>query len=72
MSKKKESLTKAHFNCVAKTRYRNERVATIRAKQIGKRRGVELWVYKCPECKGWHLTSRVSNRPVVDDFEVIA
>lgn len=72
MSKKKESLTRAHFNCVAKTRYVNERIATIRAKQIGKRRGVALWSYKCPECKGWHLTSRVQNRPVIDDFEVIA
>jgi len=71
MSKKKVPVSKAHFNCVAKTRYVSERIARIRARQVGKRRNIELWAYKCPECKGWHLTKRWQNRPVADEFEVI-
>lgn len=72
MSKKKVSVSKSHFACVAKTRYVSERIANIRAQQVGKARGVKLWSYKCPECKGWHLTKQSRARNVVDDFEVIA
>lgn len=73
MSKKQLQTSKQHFNCVAKTRYVSERIAEIRAQQVGKRRGIRLWSYKCPECKGWHLTKRQQvSRNVADEFEVIA
>jgi hypothetical protein len=52
------------FNCLNKRRFSDEyaaRAATqARLQQIGEKDG--LAVYRCPECSGWHMTSRHSRR----------
>jgi hypothetical protein len=51
--------------CTGKQRYADE--ATARA--IGMSRhaasGTALWVYACPQCRGWHLT-RCDNGPAAN------
>jgi hypothetical protein len=50
---------KAVVNCEAKRRYSNDTQARAAAMISLERHdeGVSaLWVYKCPECFGWHLT----------------
>lgn len=46
--------------CLSKVRFPDEYVARARAQQVidmqGERIGA-LWVYQCPNCRGWHMTS---------------
>lgn len=46
--------------CEAKRRHPDEllaRAAAMRAIEIHNETD-RLWVYQCPECRGWHLTKR--------------
>lgn len=52
---------KAVVNCLAKNRYTDDTQARAAAMASLERHdeGVsELWVYKCKECHGWHLTKQ--------------
>ena len=42
-------------DCRRKTRYASEREADDAAYRA-RMEGVELWIYQCPWCHGWHLT----------------
>lgn len=44
--------------CLGKKRYRTLGFAEDLAKKIKKEREVELYVYSCPSCQGFHLTKR--------------
>ena len=44
--------------CYRKRRFHSELDARLKAMEIEQRRSVRLGVYKCPLCKGWHLTSK--------------
>lgn len=64
---------KALVTCEGKNRYPDDigaRAAAMDALQrYGNKEGVTaLWVYKCGECDGWHLTKQ--RRP--DKFKVTA
>lgn len=45
-----------HGQCGRKTRYSSELHAESRAASLGARYGVDLRVYHCDLCGGWHLT----------------
>lgn len=51
------------MNTCTKIRYRDRIAALLalsnaRAKDGSRRKKLEQRVYRCPTCKGWHLTSR--------------
>lgn len=46
-----------HGSCGRKNRYRTERDALATALRAMRRGAPPLWVYPCPLCGGWHLTS---------------
>lgn len=50
------------FNCLKKRRFGDEYAARAAAQErlqfLGRKDG--LAVYRCPECRGWHLTSQKS------------
>lgn len=58
------------MKCV-KTRFRDEVGAKIALSQIAvsdKAKRREVRVYKCPKCRGWHLTSQPKkNAPTLED-----
>jgi hypothetical protein len=41
-----------------KKRYGTKKIALAKAKQTEKLNPIKLDIYKCPECKCWHLTKR--------------
>ena len=47
------------LNCQAKRRYPDEYTARASALFALSEnwRAPALWIYRCPHCKGWHLTS---------------
>jgi hypothetical protein len=53
-------LKKTVANCLKKRRFTDEIAARAAAMVALKEAGLELrrglWVYRCPECQGWHLT----------------
>lgn len=51
-------LNAEQMKCQLKNRYVSERVALLQAARAEVDRGAVLHVYRCPHCKGWHLTSR--------------
>lgn len=61
MVKRKEpwSDPAAARGCDRKQRYASSAEAKARGRHsLTFQRNECLWVYKCPHCKGWHLTSR--------------
>ena len=54
-----------HQPC-GKGRYPTERAAIKIALRSSLRSGTALRVYRCPDCHGWHLTSRKSWAPTPD------
>lgn len=49
--------------CLLKIRHRSEEKALSRAARAVSRNGARrLRVYRCPACRGWHLTSRTRRR----------
>ena len=44
------------MRCEDKHAYPTKAIAKQHAAQCLKARGIELFVYKCPHCKAWHLT----------------
>lgn len=46
--------------CMRKFRFVSRRVAESRAAE---NTAVKLYVYKCPDCKGFHLTKREPRKP---------
>ncbi len=54
-----------HFRakgCYRKKRYASEEMATAVASNARLKRNVNLRVYCCYECGGWHVTSRIKNK----------
>ena len=53
-------LKKTVSNCINKMRFADEFAARAHAMRVltGHRSRANLWVYRCPECNGWHLTKR--------------
>lgn len=49
---------KMYRSCLRKCAYRTERIATNKALEIEKERGVKLYVYYCPICGHYHLTHK--------------
>lgn len=49
-------LAAARGSCLKKSRYSTEGLAERVAAKAKKARGVELRVYYCPTCYGYHLT----------------
>jgi hypothetical protein len=52
------AMTMAKCPCPYKGVYSTEKRAKHAAAVRGKKNGVKLNVYKCPGCRGWHLTSQ--------------
>lgn len=50
--------TRSEWSCRRKHRYESLRIAQDRARELGAKAGKILWVYHCPECKKYHLTSQ--------------
>ena len=49
---------RGHSSCGRKVRYVSEVVALRTAiANMRRDRDIKLWVYQCPYCSGWHLTS---------------
>jgi len=49
------------LTCLSKQRWCDELAARAGAMHALERPGntiTRLWVYACPECRGWHLTSK--------------
>lgn len=49
------------YGCLSKIRYPDEavaRAATAHHLEHGSSEAVELWVHRCPHCRGWHTTKR--------------
>lgn len=46
--------------CPIHLKYRHpDRFSALRAARlVGKRKGIKLYVYRCPYCRHWHLTRR--------------
>lgn len=44
--------------CFSKTRHATKEEAERHADYLWETEGLELKVYKCPICNGWHLTSK--------------
>ena len=55
---KKERGNRGHRQCGRKMRYQDEISAMLKAQQISASKGVDLFVYHCDICGGWHLTKR--------------
>lgn len=55
--------TVEQFKCHAKRRHASKRVAARSAKEAQHRVALPLNVYRCPHCKGWHLTTRAQGAP---------
>lgn len=64
---------KAKLNCMNKLRHADEATARIAAMIAIERHGNvdELYVYRCPECLGWHLTKNENPARVTVD-ELVA
>ena len=45
-------------SCLKKKRYKTEQIAQEAINRIHKKRKVNLRIYFCKECLGYHLTSR--------------
>ncbi len=46
-------------NCQKKKHFNDEFQARANALEVIESHGTKaLWVYRCPECKGWHMTSK--------------
>lgn len=46
------------MNCTDKKAFKTKAIAKQKRAQSLKIRGIELYVYKCPECKMWHLSKQ--------------
>tara|TARA_R110000851_G_scaffold50510_8_gene120532 strand:- start:1501 stop:1686 length:186 start_codon:yes stop_codon:yes gene_type:complete len=46
--------------CIDKLRFTSSKLAKKKAKQIKSKAGYLLATYKCHECGGYHMTSKVS------------
>lgn len=60
--------------CTSKNRYSDELAARAMGQRQALRQGIQLWVYHCNLCNGWHLT-RCDNGDrmnVAYDFREIA
>ena len=57
MSKRKRGKW-GHRQCGRKVRYPDEISAMLKAQRISATKGVDLYVYHCDICDGWHLTKR--------------
>lgn len=49
--------------CEDKRRYTDEMVARANGQRLSELNGVELFIYPCNLCRGWHLTRRKQYRP---------
>ena len=59
-------MAKNHEVCGNKRRFWSEIDATIYAGIVRERYGKAMDVYRCPTCKGWHLTTRRTNNEKAD------
>jgi hypothetical protein len=59
--------------CIGKVRHESERIARRSAEARTGSAPVQIYVYRCRHCKGWHLTrqapSYASMMPNTDGFE---
>ena len=64
---------KSIINCKKKTRYSDELTALAATTHVSDVEGTqELYIYKCPHCKGWHMTglgSGTEKRRQVNHYE---
>lgn len=52
--------------CLSKVRFPDENVARARISQLYDQGVIDkpkLWVYHCPNCRGWHMTSKGHKEP---------
>lgn len=47
---------RAITNCQSKKRYDTRDQAVAQEDYLWREKGVDVSVYKCPMCEGWHLT----------------
>jgi hypothetical protein len=55
--------TVEQYKCHAKVRHASERMANNSAERNQHRTPKRLRSYRCPHCKGWHLTTRAQGAP---------
>lgn len=66
---KRRPATIAECKCSWKRRFESERIARVRAAEAEAVAGQPIYVYRCPICKGWHLTKNAQGRHVVRSEE---
>jgi hypothetical protein len=58
--------------CTSKTRYSEEfsaRAGAFHLFEVGeKHRDAEMYVYQCPNCRGWHMTGKRNHLPAITFF----
>lgn len=50
-------------SCENKRRYADDVAARGAGQYLSEANSVKLYIYPCPYCKGWHLTSKRQYRP---------
>lgn len=63
------ALGKIVRSCWKKHRYPNEQSALEAINRVHKKRDTELRVYFCPQCLGYHLTSKILKERKYDKFK---
>ena len=53
-----------HKTCGSKKQYWDETTASIYADKVANKHGKPMRYYRCPTCKGYHLSRVRSPRPV--------
>ena len=61
MHKLKPDMTKAEIKCIMKTRFKTKKQALTGQSESRNRAGKKLRIYKCPECRCYHLTKQEEN-----------
>ena len=61
MRKQRNPLT-SFKGCFSKQFYESEKIANKVGKQNTEKYGKKMRSYKCPNCTGWHLTTRMNKK----------
>ena len=55
-------MTKSEIKCIMKTRFKTKKQALTGQSESRNRTGRKLRIYKCPECRCYHLTKQEENK----------
>jgi hypothetical protein len=61
MHKLQPDMTRSQIKCLGKQAHKTKKQALTAVSRVNKRAGIKLRVYKCPECRCYHLTRQLSS-----------